>query len=92
MDVQADGAAWPPSMGDYVRVRNGGVLGEVIDVAFTRATCRYTVNVFSSSMAEPLSFRLEDLESVWRAWPSAFGARRREKESSTGWRTISKPS
>jgi hypothetical protein len=78
MDVHGDGGQWPPSMGDYVRVRNGGVLGEVIDIAFTRATCRYTVNVFTPSMAEPVSFRLEDLESVWQGWASKFAARRRD--------------
>ena len=91
MDVQADGASWPPSMGDYVRVRSGGALGEVIDVAFTRASCRYTVNVFSSSVAEPISLRLEELQSAWEAWPSPFAARRRDQEHATGWRA-SRPS
>ena len=86
MDVQGDGGQWPPSMGDYVRLRNGGLLGEVIDVAFTRASCRYTVNVFTSSMAEPVSYRLEDLESVWQAWPASFTSRRRDKESPSTWR------
>ena len=92
MDLQADGAAWPPTMGDYVRLRNNGMLGEVIDVAFTRATCRYTVNVFSPKLAEPVSFRLEDLESVWKGWPSAFGARRRDKGSASNWQAVRQPS
>jgi len=60
---------------------------KVIDVAFTRASCRYTVNIFESSMAEPATFRLEDLESAWEGWPSPFAARRRDKESPTSWRT-----
>lgn len=88
MDVQAECGQWPPSMGDYVRVRNGGQLGEVIDVAFSRASCRYTVNVFAPSMAEPISVRLEDLESVWQGWPSAFAARRSRNDDVTGWRTM----
>lgn len=87
MDVQAESGQWPPSMGDYVRVRNGGQLGEVIDVAFARASCRYTVNLFAPSLAEPLSFRLEDLESVWKGWPSEFAARGRLADDAPGWRT-----
>ena len=86
MDVQTDGAAWPPSMGDYVRLRNGGALGEVIDVAFVQASCRYTVNVFTPAIAEPVTFRLEELESVWADWPSPFAARR-DRTSASGWRT-----
>ena len=92
MDVQDDGAAWPPTMGDYVRLRNNGMLGEVIDVAFTRATSRYTVNVFSPKLAEPVSFRLEDLESVWEGWGSTFGSRRRDQGGSSGWRTVGRSS
>ena len=86
MDVHSDGAAWPPTMGDYVRLRNGGALGEVIDVAFVRASSRYTVNVFTSSVAEPITFRLDELESAWEGWPSQFAARR-DRTCVSGWRT-----
>ena len=88
MDVQGDGGQWPLSMGDYVRLRNGGLLGEVIDVAITRASCRHTVNVFTPRMAEPISYRLEDLESVWPAWPTPFTSRRRDNESPLSWRAL----
>jgi hypothetical protein len=88
MDVRSDGTAWPPSMGDYVRLRNGGALGEIIDVAFVRASCRYTVNVFTPSVAEPITFRLDELESVWEGWPSPFAARRHNRTSASGWRAV----
>lgn len=87
MDVHADGALWPPSIGDYVRLRNGGALAEVIDVSIARASSRYTVNVFTLSMAEPVSFRLDELESVWQGWPSVFAGRRHDRERPAGWRS-----
>ncbi len=80
MDVQASDRLWPPSIGDYVRLRNGGALAEVIDIAIARASARYTLNVFTPSMAEPVSFRLDQIESVWQGWPSAFANRRRDRE------------
>ena len=76
MDVYGSKEYWPPSIGDYVRIRQHGALAEVIDIAFTQATCRYTVNVFSERMSEPLSLRLDELESIWQSWPSAFAGRR----------------
>jgi hypothetical protein len=87
VDVRADGAVWPPSIGDYVRLRNGGALAEVIDISIARTSSRYTLNVFTPSMAEPVSFRLDELESVWQGWPSAFADRRRERERPAGWRS-----
>jgi hypothetical protein len=76
MDVQNSKEYWPPSIGDYVRIRQHGALGEVIDIAFTHANCRYTVNVFSERMGEPLPLRLDELESIWQGWPSVFANRR----------------
>ena len=87
MDLRADGALWPPSIGDYVRVRNGGALAEVIDISIARTNSRYTLNVFSPTMAEPVSFRLDELESVWQGWPSAFAGRQRDREQRPGWRS-----
>ena len=72
MDAHADGALWPPSIGDYVRLRNGGALAEVIDISIARTSSRYTLNVFKPNMAEPVTFRLDELELVWQGWPSAF--------------------
>lgn len=86
MDVQANGRLWPPGVGDYVRLRSCGVLAEVIDIAIARASARYTLNVFTPSMAEPASFRLDQIESVWQGWPSAFAHRRRDNDRSAGWR------
>ena len=88
MDVHAAGASWPPSIGDYVRLRNGGALAEVIDIAISRASARYTLNVFSPSMAEPVSFRLDELECAWQGWPSQFATRRRDGVDTAAWRTV----
>ena len=87
MDMRADGAMWPPSIGDYVRLRNRGALAEVIDISIARTSSRYTLNVFSPTMAEPVSFKLDEIESVWQGWPSAFSGRRRERERTAGWRS-----
>jgi hypothetical protein len=76
MDAHGSKEYWPPSIGDYVRIRQHGALGEVIDIAYTRATCRYTVNVFLERMSEPLSLCLDELESIWQGWPSVFASRR----------------
>ena len=87
MDVHADGPLWPPSIGDYVRLRNGGALAEVIDIAIARSSSRYTLNVFTPRIAEPVTFRLDELESVWQGWPSAFAANRRDRQRAADWRT-----
>jgi len=87
MDARADSAVWPPSIGDYVRLRNGGALAEVIDISIARTSSRYTLNVFKANMAEPVTFRLDELESVWKGWPSTFAGRRRDREQPSGWRT-----
>jgi hypothetical protein len=76
MGVNGSKELWPPSIGDYVRIRQHGALGEVIDIAFSEATCRYTVNVFSEQMSEPLPLHLDELESIWQGWPSVFASRR----------------
>ena len=76
MDAHGSKELWPPGIGDYVRIRQHGALGEVIDITFTQATCRYTVNVYSERMSEPLSLRLDELESIWQGWPSAFASLR----------------
>ena len=87
MDIHTDGTMWPPSIGDYVRLRSGGTLAEVIDISIARTSSRYTLNVFSENMAEPVSYRLAEIESVWQGWPSAFAGRRNDRERANGWRS-----
>jgi hypothetical protein len=58
---------WPPQVGDYARLRQGGVLGEVIDVACHGTDSRYTLNIFAPEIALAAEYPLDDLAPAWPA-------------------------
>jgi len=69
MDVQRWNELWPPQVGDYARVRQSGLLGEVVEIASRDADVRYTVNVMSRRTGGLTEYRLDDLQPVWPvAW------------------------
>ncbi len=54
-----------PRLGDYVRVRATGALGEVIGLAGQGAERYYTLNLFRPGAGAPLVLGLDDLEAPW---------------------------
>jgi hypothetical protein len=73
MDRQDPGALWPPTIGDYVRVRSSGVLGEIVETPEYDTGGLYTLNVFSPAAHDALTYRLEDLESAWPSHSARWG-------------------
>ena len=67
MESQAPGELWPPQLGDYARVRQSGILGEVIDITRRGEDAEYTVNLFAPSADGISELDLEDLAPVWPA-------------------------
>jgi hypothetical protein len=61
------GELWPPQLGDYARIRQSGVLGEVIDVACRGTDSRYVLNVLAPEADLPPEYRLDDLAPAWPA-------------------------
>jgi hypothetical protein len=60
-------AAWPPGVGDYVRVRRDGALGEVVQVIDRRQRRRFFVAFFTRGARPSGSYRLDELQSPWPA-------------------------
>jgi hypothetical protein len=58
---------WPPSVGDYVRVRRDQVLGEVIEIPGRGKQRRYVVLPFTRRVEMSVAYRLDELESAWPA-------------------------
>jgi hypothetical protein len=46
MVMQTQAALWPPGVGDYVRVRESGVLGEVVEIEGRGSQRQYTISPF----------------------------------------------
>jgi hypothetical protein len=65
MDRQASDGLWPPRIGEYARVREGGVLGEVVDIECRGPVTQYTVNVLVTGAAGLSKCRIDDLSPVW---------------------------
>jgi hypothetical protein len=63
--METQGDLWPPRVGDYARLRQNGILGEVIDVACRGTDSRYTLNIFAPESALPSEYRLDDLSPAW---------------------------
>ena len=70
MTASAPATPWPPRIGDYARVRQDGILGEVIEIGGGGADCRYTLNLFAPALNEPLVYRLDELGPVWDGRPA----------------------
>jgi hypothetical protein len=60
-------APWPPGVGDYVRVRHDGALGEVVQVIDRRRQRRFFVTLFTRDAKPPGFYHLDELESAWPA-------------------------
>ena len=65
MIMRTQAALWPPNIGDYVRVRESGVLGEVVEIEGRGVQQRYTLSPFRPTSETDVSYRLHDLEPVW---------------------------
>jgi len=87
MDVRASAALWPPRVGDYARVRDGGSLGEVIEASRSGADCWYVLNLFAPASDAALVYRLEDLEPIWPGRPEDDTAPTWDDAASPCWST-----
>jgi hypothetical protein len=56
---------WPPSVGDYARLRDDDALAEIIDITGQSPNYRYILNIFVRNRVDPQVSRLEDLVPVW---------------------------
>jgi hypothetical protein len=57
---------WPPRVGDYVRVKKTGILGEVVGTTGAGKDRQYAVVLLARTPDHTrASYGLEDLESVW---------------------------
>ena len=65
--MQAPRVPWPPGVGDYVRVRRDGALGEVARIVNRGEQQRYILFLFTREMRTTISYSLDDLESAWPA-------------------------
>jgi hypothetical protein len=65
MSMQTQTAQWPPSIGDYARVRQDDLLGEVIETEGHGQQRRYILALFACWPGAPISYRLDELEPVW---------------------------
>jgi len=63
--LELDSELWPPHLGDYARVRQSGILGEIIDVACRGTDSRYVLNIFTPDTILPAEYHLDDLSPAW---------------------------